>query len=170
MNSEGLVYVTGRNFDGWWGNGQSNFANGTGYAAMKQAGVKDFWLNANGGTGGGGSWAAAWWLMNDGTLWASGHSIYNQMGSIDTVEDTLNGIIKRVPLPTGEYPVQFKWFGGIYNDGTYNALLGGGVLMVSNKNKLYTWGKPYVSVSSVKNVGQPRFPHCIVDFYDPQQF
>jgi hypothetical protein len=130
---------------------------------MKQGGVKDFWLNTNGV-----GWSAAWWLMKDGTFWASGHNMYTQMGSVDTEADTLNPVIRRVPLPTGEYPVQFKWLGGIYNDGSYNSILGGGVLMVSNKNKLYTWGKPYVSVSSVKNVDQPRYPHCIVDFYSPQ--
>jgi hypothetical protein len=160
MNSEGLVYTTGRNYDGWWGNGQANFANGNGYAAMKQGGVKDFWLNPNGV-----GWSAAWWLMKDGTLWASGHNEIKQMGSVDTA-DAQNPTIRRVPLPTGEYPVQFKWIGGVY-DGN---LIGAGVLMVSNKNKLYTWGKPYVSASSVKNVDTLRFPHCIVDFYDPQQF
>jgi hypothetical protein len=158
MNSEGLVYTTGRNYDGWWGNGQASFANGTGYAAMKQGGVKDFWLNAN-GTG----WSAAWWLMKDGTFWASGHNVFKQMGSIDTA-DTLNSTIRRVLLPTGEYPVQFKWMGGVYE----SQMIGAGVLMVSNKNKLYMWGKPYVSASSVKNVDEPRYPHCIVDFYSPQ--
>jgi hypothetical protein len=93
------------------------------------------------------------------------------MVSVDTEDATLNGFIRRVPLPTGEYPVQFKWLGGWYDDSGGNAdLLGGGALIVSNKNKLYTWGNPFVSVSSVKNVSTLRFPHCIVDFYDPQQF
>jgi hypothetical protein len=103
--------------------------------------------------------------MKDGTFWASGHNEFKQMGSVDTA-DAQNPTIRRVPLPTGEYPVQFKWIGGVY-DGN---MIGAGVLMVSNKNKLYTWGKPYVSASSVKNVDELRYPHCIVDFYDPQQF
>jgi hypothetical protein len=114
-------------------------------------------------------YTAAYWLKKDNTFWASGGNWYSQLGVIDS-PGTNNIIALRIPLPTGEYPVQFKWLGGYYATvgGSNNNLIGGGALMVSNKNKLYTWGKPYVSASSVKNVDTLRFPHCIVDFYDPQ--
>lgn len=160
LTDNGLVYSTGINNDGWWGNGQSAYQAGTGYATVKQGDIKDFWVT-NSGKG----FSGAYWLKRDNTFWASGGNHFSQLGVIGTTE-TNNPILLRVPLPTGEYPVQFKYLGGIY-DGT---LIGGGALMVSNKNKLYAWGKPYKSISSVKNVDILDYPHCIVDFYDPQQF
>jgi len=165
LTGDGLVYATGENNDGWWGNGQSAYQAGNGYAAVKQGDIKDFWMS-NSGRG----FTAAYWLKKDNTFWASGGNHYYQLGVIGS-DVTNNPILLRVPLPSGEYPVQFKWLGGYYATvGGSAGLIGGGALMVSNKNKLYTWGKPYVSASSVKNVDTPRFPHCIVDFYDPQQF
>lgn len=159
LTSDGLVYATGVNNDGWWGNGQSAYQAGNGYATVKQGDIKDFWVT-NSGKG----FVGAYWLKKDNTFWASGGNHFSQLGVIGTTE-TNNLIALRVPLPSGEYPVQFKYLGGIY-DGT---LIGAGALMVSNKNKLYAWGKPYKSISSVKNVDILDYPHCIVDFYDPQQ-
>lgn len=166
LTGDGLVYATGVNNDGWWGNGQSVYMTGTGYAAVKQGDIKDFWMT-NSGVG----YTGAYWLKRDNTFWASGGNWFNQLGVIGTERHTNNPILLRVPLPSGEYPVQFKWLGGYYRaEGSDGNLIGGGALMVSNKNKLYAWGKPYASISSVKNVSELRFPHCIVDFYDPQQF
>lgn len=160
LTSNGLVYATGVNNDGWWGNGQSAYQAGNGYATVKQGDIKDFWVT-NSGKG----FVGAYWLKKDNTFWASGGNHFSQLGVIGTTE-TNNPILLRVPLPSGEYPVQFKYLGGIYD----GSLIGAGALMVSNKNKLYAWGKPFRSISSVKNVDTLDYPHCIVDFYDPQQF
>lgn len=165
LTGDGLVYATGINNDGWWGNGQAAYQAGTGYATVKQGDIKDFWMAYS--TAG---YVGAYWLKKDNTFWASGGNHYDQLGVIGSTT-TNNPTILRVPLPSGEYPVQFRWQGGwFYTVGGSSSLIGAGILMVSNKNKLYTWGKPYQSVSSVKGVDQPKFPHCIVDFYDPQQF
>ena len=54
------------------------------------------------------------------------------------------------------------------SDSTY-PLIGGGILMVSNTNKLYTWGRPWAQVSGLKGLARDeslRYPHCINDFYD----
>ena len=165
LTGEGLVYATGINNDGWWGNGQAASQAGTGYATVKQGDIKDFWMAYTGQ-----GFTGAFWLKKDNTLWASGSNSYYQLGVIGS--DVTNNILAlRVPLPTGEYPTQMKWMGGIFNNkpvGSTDTLLGGGMLMVSNKNKLYAWGKPYLSMSSVKGLDQLRFPHCIVDFYNPQ--
>jgi hypothetical protein len=163
LTGDGFIYTTGQNNDGFWGNGQAPYQAGTGYAAIKQGDIKDFWLSYS--TAG---YVGAYWLKKDNTFWASGGNHYDQLGIIGS-EVTNNPIPFRVPLPSGEYPVQLKWLGGwFYTVGGTSSLIGAGVVMVSNKNKLYAWGNPYQSISSVKGVGQLRFPHCIVDFYNPQ--
>jgi alpha-tubulin suppressor-like RCC1 family protein len=165
LTSDGLVYATGENNDGWWGNGQAAFQAGNGYATVKQGDIKDFWMSHSGR-----GFTVAYWLKRDNTFWASGGNWFSQLG-VNAAGGTNNTIALRVPLPSGEYPVQFKWIGGWFGvQGGTETLIGGGALMVSNKNKLYTWGKPYDSVSSVKNVSELKYPHRIVDFYDPQQF
>jgi hypothetical protein len=160
LDDQGNVWITGKNNDGYWGNGQSAAAQNTAFATVKQSGIKDMWFSraANG-------YQAAWWLKTDNTLWASGGDHYNQLGVMkNNVVYLLDAL--QVALPYGEYPVQLRWIGGSQDNGTDKVLLGGGVLMVTNNNKLYTWGRPLTAVHGVKGLIAARFPHCVNDFYD----
>jgi hypothetical protein len=165
LDSDGMVWMTGRNNDGVWGNGQANSAVGDVYATIKQGNVAAMWFNRNGRF-----WNSAWWLRRDNTLWASGGNFYTCLGISSNTDNPRTSIAARVPLPEGEYPVQFRWCGGNQWNGSSYPLIGAGAVMVTNKNKLYVAGKPFASIDSIKgaNDGVPFFHH-ITDFYDKRK-
>lgn len=163
LNNSGEVWATGSNWDYHWGNGESSGFQSSYYAKMKQGNIKNFWLA---GTGWG--YIAAYYLDNNNVLRAAGSNAFYQLGTIGTDGTNTNAgsyvqTPAKVGLPDGEYPVALKHMGGYYN----GAYIGGGVLMLSNTNKLYTWGYLNLDVSGVKNLKGTRFPHLINDFYDP---
>lgn len=166
LTNEGEMYATGTNWDGHWGNGQSNAATAAGnYAQMIQANIKNFWA-AGTATG----YAMAFYLDNSNKLWAAGSNGFYQTGTVGTAGAQTGGgtyilNLAKVGLPDGEYPIAMKYNGGYYN----GTMTGAGMLMVSNTNKLYCWGYLNMDVSGVKNLTGTRFPHLINDFYDPYE-
>lgn len=169
LDNIGQVWMTGKNNDGMWGNGQSAYANGQTWATVKQGGIKNMWFSK----GNRGGYCASYWLTTDNRFLASGGNHYYQLGIATPVAQQVTNNTTAVPvaLPRGEYPVQVRWIGSSqYDSGTDTTpMIGGGILMVSNTNKLYTWGRPWAQVSGLKGLAREdslRYPHCINDFYD----
>jgi hypothetical protein len=168
LDNQGRVWMTGKNNDGMWGNGEAAAAAGQTWATVKQGGIKDMWFSR-----GNRGFCASYWLTTDNRFLASGGNHYYQLGIATSVAQntTYNLIALPVALPRGEYPVQVRWAGSTQentSDSTY-PLIGGGVIMVSNTNKLYTWGRQYTQTSGLKGLvwsDSLRYPHCINDFYD----
>ena len=171
LDNIGQVWMTGKNNDGMWGNGQGANANGQTWATVKQGGIKKMWFSRAGR----GGFCASYWLTTDNRFLASGGNHYYQMGIATPTAQSVTNNINTLPvaLPRGEYPVQLRWAGAVQQDNSTNPptypLIGGGVVMVSNTNKLYVWGRPYVQVSGLKGpdwFNSIRYPHCVNDFYD----
>lgn len=169
LDNQGQVWMTGKNNDGMWGNGQSAYTNGQTWATVKQGGIKKMWFSK----GNRGGYCAAYWLTTDNRFLASGGNHYYQLGIATPVAQNVTNNLVALPvaLPRGEYPVQLRWIGSTQentSDSTY-PMIGGGILMVSNTNKLYTWGRPWAQVSGLKGLERSdslRYPHCLNDFYD----
>ena len=114
-----------------------------------------------------GGYCASYWLTVDNRFLASGGNYYYQLGIATPVAQNVVNNLNAIPvaMPRGEYPVQLRWVGGYQTDTT----IGAGVVMVSNTNKLYTWGRPFTQVTGVKSflsTDSIRYPHCLNDFYD----
>lgn len=168
LDNQGQVWMTGKNNDGMWGNGQAASVQGRTWATVKQGGIKKMWF-----TRGNLGYCASWWLTVDNILLSSGGNHFYQMGiATPTAQSPIYNLnTLPVALPRGEYPVQLRWAGSSqYNSSTDSTpMIGGGIIMVSNTNKLYTWGRPYVQVSGLKGPAWDtsiRYPHCVNDFYD----
>lgn len=166
LDNQGQVWITGKNNDGFWGNGEAAEANGQTWATVKQAGIKDMWFSKTGR-----GFMAAYWLTTDNRFLASGGNHYYQLGIATPVAQNVTNNLQAIPvaLPRGEYPVQVRWAGGVQLNGSTSAydMLGGAIIMVSNSNKLYVWGRPYTRIHGIKGtVTSLRYPHCVNDFYD----
>lgn len=168
LDNQGQVWMTGKNNDGMWGNGQAAAANGQTWATVKQGGIKKMWFSR-----GNRGFCASYWLTVDNRFLASGGNHFFQLGIATPVAQNVLYNLNALPvaLPRGEYPVQIRWVGSTQentSDSSY-PMIGGGVIMVSNTNKLYTWGRPWVQVSGLKGPARAdsiRYPHCVNDFYD----
>jgi alpha-tubulin suppressor-like RCC1 family protein len=159
LDTTGNVWFTAPNWGAVWGNGEPINQDGNGYAVIKQSGVTNIWSFPRPR-----GYLAAFYLLTDGTLWASGQNTDYQLGIASTGEtNVLNK--ERVVIPRDEYPVAMKGL-GIVSD-TDVAYIG--CMMLTNKNNLYVWGRPGSFIQSIFSAPDLRWPHRLTDFYYNQQ-
>jgi alpha-tubulin suppressor-like RCC1 family protein len=157
LDSSGNVWFTGSNGDFIWGNGQEDIA-GNGYAVMKQSGVANIWSPPRPRSS-----LAVYYLMTDGTTWASGYNVDYQLG-VARGENYIKDK-ERVVIPRDEYPVALKQL-GIVSDSNTPYL---GCMILTNKNSLYVWGIPFGPIQNIFSNPSLRWPHRLTDFYYNQQ-
>jgi alpha-tubulin suppressor-like RCC1 family protein len=159
LDAAGNVWFTSANWGAMWGNGEPINETSNGYAVVKQSGVANIWTFPRPR-----GYLAAFYLLTDGTLWASGQNTDFQLGVASSGEtNVLNK--ERVVIPRDEYPVAMKGL-GIVSD-TDVAYIG--CMMLTNKDNLYVWGSPGGSIQSIFSAPVLRWPHRLTDFYYNQQ-
>jgi alpha-tubulin suppressor-like RCC1 family protein len=161
LDTTGNVWFTSANWGAMWGNGEPINQTSNGYAVVKQSGVANIWTfpRPRGSL-------AAFYLLTDGTLWASGQNTDFQLGVASSgVTNVVNK--ERVVIPRDEYPVAMKGL-GIVSD-TDVAYVG--CMMLTNKNSLYVWGIPFGPIQNIFSNPNLRWPHRLTDFYtNPQTY
>ena len=159
LDTSGNVWHTSYNWGCLWGNGEPLNEASNGYAVVKQSGVTNIWSFPRPR-----GYLVVFYLLTDGTLWASGQNTDYQLGIASTGEiNVLNK--ERVVIPRDEYPVAMKGLGIVSDTGVAYM----GTMMLTNKNNLYVWGDPFGPIQAIFSKPRLRWPHRLTDFYYNQQ-
>lgn len=137
LDRAGDVYHVGNNNHGVRGDGTSESATSTGYATVCQQGVADFWTSCSPR-----GFDQAFYRKTGNITYAAGSNVYGALGHPTTNLGNLPSAVE-MPWPSGEYPVQMKRVGQVSEGGTsFN-----GYLALTNKGRVFGWGKNNLSVS-----------------------
>lgn len=156
LANDGKLYHAGRNWNGLRGDSTSS-STSYGYASICQIGVTNFWTI--GGPRGYGLMA----FTKPNTqgniiLHTSGYNSFGIIGHWYAPADGEFIYSSPVSLPTGEYVVDLKTIGTITDTATYQ-----GIQVLTNKNRIYCWGRSYGGAMIQGADDYIRAPHLVTD-------